>query len=189
MRPTQNDPQIQRDWYFTAGKPWPKDGPCAEQQNQNGQKVGAQAETIYHPTNIIFFCDRVWDQVQSGRLKKDVREFKKSKISTDGDAYLDSYMSPGSILLHEMTHQVWKSRMLIIPMPAYPRSILTFSSFAEDNPPAALGYEFSSVSQGRQKPERALFNADTYPYFAVAAYLSQVEWHSGKAQKIGTGEQ
>lgn len=74
--------------------------------------------------------------------------------------------------------------------PTYARKMLIFGGvFTEDNPPVALGYEFSSVSQGKQKPERALFNADTYPYFAVAAYLSQVEWHSGKAQKIGTGEQ
>lgn len=60
---------------------------------------------------------------------------------------------------------------------------------AEDHAPNALGYDFVNVIRGRQYPDRAVANADSYPYFALAVYLSQVEWHSGKAREIGKHEE
>lgn len=45
-----------------------------------------------------------------------------------------------------------------------------------------------NVVKGKDNPDQATMNADSYPYFAVAAYLSQVEWHSGVARKIGERE-
>lgn len=53
-----------------------------------------------------------------------------------------------------------------------------------DGVPNGLGYKHAKVIEGKNNPREALDNADTYPYFAVAAYLSQVEWHSGQAQEI-----
>lgn len=66
--------------------------------------------------------------------------------------------------------------------------MLIVFSITEDGPPAGLGYFFVNVAKGKDSPDQATMNADSYPYFAVAAYLSQVEWHSGVARKIGVRE-
>lgn len=109
VRPAKSadDAVTQRSWYFSAAKGWPAEGPCAPIV-VDGKPSAPYAETIYSPQKIIFFCQRIWDNVD-GLLKKDLRDLKKAKIATDGSEYIDSYMSPGAILLHEMTHQIFQS--------------------------------------------------------------------------------
>lgn len=99
----------QRTWYMADGS-WPKDGPCAKGM-VNGKEVTPFASTSFLPLGMITFCPFCWDQVGKS-LKKDIRELKKANIATDGSQYLDNYRTPGMILMHEMTHQIFKTRML-----------------------------------------------------------------------------
>ncbi|GLI80958.1 hypothetical protein PoHVEF18_009326 [Penicillium ochrochloron] len=167
LRPSKNkdDFDTQQTWYMSQARGWFDTGPCSGIKKNTPNAVYPDAQTVKEQL-IIYFCPRVWDDIGT-RLKDDVRNYKSATIATDGTQYLDSYMTPGATLLHEMTHQVFDS---------------------EDGPPKGLGYFFVNVVKGKDNPDQATMNADSYPYFAVAAYLSQVEWHSGVARKIGERE-
>lgn len=89
---------------------WPKDGPCAK-GTLNGEDVIPFASTSFFQLKMITFCPFCWDQVGQ-KLKKDIPELKKADLATDGSEYLDNYKSPGMILMHEMTHQIFKTGML-----------------------------------------------------------------------------
>ncbi|OOQ86531.1 hypothetical protein PEBR_21144 [Penicillium brasilianum] len=161
LRPekSDNDYTTQMTWYMSQARGWFDTGPCSGIKKGTPNTVYPDAQTL-KDQQIIYFCPRVWDDIGT-RLKDDVRNYKTATIATDGTQYLDSYMTPGATLLHEMTHQ----------------------STADDGPPTGLGYFFENVAKGKDNPSQATMNADSYPYFAVAAYLSQVRWHTGIATK------
>ncbi|KAJ5390524.1 uncharacterized protein N7496_001592 [Penicillium cataractarum] len=159
LRPEKSDSDdaTQMTWYMSQDRGWLAGGPCTGIK-KDAPVVYPDAQTL-QDQQIIYFCPRLWDDIGT-RLKDDVRNYKTTTIATDGTQYLDRYMTPGATLLHEMTHQIFSSA---------------------DGPPVGLGYFFVSVAQGESKPDQAAMNADSYPYFAVAAYLSQVRWHTGIA--------
>lgn len=94
---------------MSQARGWFSRGPCSGIQKNTPQPVYPDAQTLKEQL-IIYFCPRVWDDIGT-RLKNDVRNYKSATIATDGTQYLDSYMTPGATLLHEMTHQVFDSGM------------------------------------------------------------------------------
>lgn len=90
---------------------WDPAGPCSGIQKDTPNKVYPDAQTL-QDQQIIYFCTRLWDGVGT-RLKNDVTKYEKATIATDGTQLLDNYMTPGAILLHEMTHQIFSAGMFL----------------------------------------------------------------------------
>jgi hypothetical protein len=111
LRPSKNkdDFDTQQTWYMSQARGWFDTGPCSGIKKNTPNAVYPDAQTLKEQL-IIYFCPRVWDDIGT-RLKDDVRNYKSATIATDGTQYLDSYMTPGATLLHEMTHQVFDSGM------------------------------------------------------------------------------
>ncbi|KAJ5908048.1 hypothetical protein N7495_000730 [Penicillium taxi] len=153
--------EAQISWYINRNRGWFEAGPCTGIQKA-GEALSVPYAATLSQQKLIYFCPKLWEDVGSS-LKEDLTTLKGATISTADDnlQHLDLYMSPGATLLHEMTHQVFDS--------------------VDD----ALGYNFKNVEKGENHPLLALENADSYNFFAVAAYLSQVEWHTGVARPIG----
>lgn len=106
MRPTTDNPNTQMSWYIGSGQNWPENGPCAPRTDKDDGPFAAEVPL----QRIIFFCDTVWKKVGTGRLREDLRKLKNSKIPTGKAGWeLDFQLSPGGILLHEMTHQILKT--------------------------------------------------------------------------------
>ena len=120
---------IQSSWYYVASKGWHKDGPCSGVHFKN---IGPEAETMAEK-RITYFCPEAWNKVTENKWKADLTQLTEV-IPTDGTAHIDNYQSPGTTLLHEMTHQLFgtsahKTRLCFILNNSHMQKeiILTFS--------------------------------------------------------------
>lgn len=100
--------------YFTQDK-WSKKGPCVGGiEVGNGQdNVFFQAEEM-DSREIIYICQHVWELKAGANVIKSLKPFTKDgAIPTDGNTdeenkerKVEKFMTPGGVLLHEMTHQL-----------------------------------------------------------------------------------
>jgi hypothetical protein len=113
MNPQKDDGDCksQGNWYVPASKEWSLDGPC--KGIGSGDKAEFPIAETIKAKRIIYFCPKAWALAEKGSWKKDLAQLRTA-ISTDGTAYLDHYQSPGSTLLHKMTHQLADTGMLSI---------------------------------------------------------------------------
>lgn len=88
--------------YMTFQNGWHPDGPC---QGGTREVNGKEYEPIQAQTQqervMIYFCPIVWKMKES--LASSAKNVKKKDL-------LDDYRTPSSVLLHEMTHQLFRSR-------------------------------------------------------------------------------
>lgn len=100
--------------YTSADNKWSEKGGCkgiTVRTDEKSHTVLPNAQTL-DKQKIIYFCPRVFDHIDKEVFKRSLTPYKEDgSIPTSGEAALDSYLTPAVVLLHEMTHQIFSTRM------------------------------------------------------------------------------